>query len=295
MSAPASLFGLLPLATDPNVIGAALTHDRALLALSLAIALAASFSFLELAGASKKRSGAAAAGWRAGAGFVLGIGVWATHFTGLLALDSPLLQGVPLQSGFVACAAMVACAVMGMVVAAPDGGLARFALAGFLIGAGAQTMHYLDLMALPIEARLSFQPVWIALAAAAALATSVAAPPLAYALDTVRQRALIALPMAAVMAGLHHVGIAAVIATPTAGFIAPEAAISNTGLAFGITATVLVAMGLGILAARLAPSHSPTQEADAASAANPEPIEVTGDPIVILPRKRAKAPGDGAG
>jgi NO-binding membrane sensor protein with MHYT domain len=291
MTGSVRLFGLLPLHTDPAQIGAALTHDRTILALSIVIALATAYAFLEVAAAAKARREGPGLAWRAGAGLVLGLGVWATHFCALLALNSPLVTGVSPTIGAITALALAVAAPAMMMIAAPKSGWRRYALGGILFATAAQGAHYADLLALPMDADLSFRLPWIAAAGVVALAAATLAAPLAYALATPGQRLLSTLPMAAVMAGLHHVGIAAAVATPEARFEAPSGGVNHLGLALGIAAFAILVAALAIMVGRLAPRTLPHENEPGPQR---PPVEVTGDPIVILPRKNPAPPGQSA-
>ncbi len=284
MSSPLRLFGVLPLETDPNVIGAALSHDRALVGLSMLTALAFSFGFLALAGQSGKREGSVGLAWRAASGALLGLGVWATHFIGMLGLETPLLRAVPLDSGLQSLAIAIACGVVALAIAAPRAGWLRFGLAGVLIAFGALAMHYWDVLALEIDAAMRFRPQWVAATAVGAFLTAVITVPVAYALTTTAQRVLMAAPMGAVIAGLHYVDMAASVVVPSPSFAPPAMVVSDFGLAIGIAAIVVLASAMAAWAARRPPPEAANDRGGAA-----EPIEVTGDPIVMLPRRRGAA------
>jgi NO-binding membrane sensor protein with MHYT domain len=81
--------------------GAAMTgtYDPLQVALSVLIAVSASYAALDLAGRVIAASGRTRLAWLIGGSTAMGIGIWATHYIGMLAVQLPsgTPKAVPLQ------------------------------------------------------------------------------------------------------------------------------------------------------------------------------------------------------
>src|SRR5438034_9016614 len=66
------------------------TYNLALALLSFGVAVLASFVALTLAGRVGRARGGQARAWLIGGGLVLGTGIWAMHFIGMLAVYLPI-------------------------------------------------------------------------------------------------------------------------------------------------------------------------------------------------------------
>src|SRR5882672_9646923 len=65
-------------------------YHHGLVLISLVVAILASYTALNLALRIRLVSGLAARAWLLGGGFAMGIGIWAMHFVGMLALSLPI-------------------------------------------------------------------------------------------------------------------------------------------------------------------------------------------------------------
>ena len=65
-------------------------YDYGDVARSVLIAIAASYAALDLAGRVTAARGRARLGWLSGGALAMGIGIWATHFKGMLAFHLPV-------------------------------------------------------------------------------------------------------------------------------------------------------------------------------------------------------------
>jgi NO-binding membrane sensor protein with MHYT domain len=66
------------------------SYDYGEVARSVLIAIAASYAALDLAGRVSAASGRARLAWLSGGAIAMGIGIWAMHFTGMLAFHLPV-------------------------------------------------------------------------------------------------------------------------------------------------------------------------------------------------------------
>ncbi|MBI1185996.1 MAG: hypothetical protein GC206_01410 [Alphaproteobacteria bacterium] len=217
MLAKALLLGLIPFTADPDAISAPYAHDRAILGLSLIAGVIGSFAALELAGRATLHRGATRAGWMLASGAIMGAGVWATHWIGLLAFESPLLHGYDLQLTGLSAAVAISISALAFLVSW-DGSLLRLILAGALGGACAIAMHYIGMAGLQIEAEVSYRPVWFALSSAGAVIAITIGYWLAHVLDDTRLRAATALVIGAIAAGLHYFDVFSTVIAPAPQF-----------------------------------------------------------------------------
>src|SRR5262252_5075074 len=65
-------------------------YHLGLVLISLVVAILASYTALNLAWRIRMANGFAARIWLLGGGFAMGIGIWAMHFLGMLALSLPI-------------------------------------------------------------------------------------------------------------------------------------------------------------------------------------------------------------
>src|ERR1700683_3792739 len=66
------------------------TYDHRLVAVSIAVAIFASYAALDLAGRVTANRGKARLAWLSGGAFAMGSGIWAMHYTGMLAFRLPI-------------------------------------------------------------------------------------------------------------------------------------------------------------------------------------------------------------
>jgi diguanylate cyclase (GGDEF)-like protein len=140
--------------------------------LSGVIALMASYLALDIASRVHDVAGRAVRGlWLAAGAMALGTGVWAMHFVGMAAAQLPFLafyDHVVTGLSWIAAVAVAGA----LLLAASRASLrlpvvAAVAVAG---GIGAAGMHHLGMTALPLAPAARFQPLWIVVSAAIAVA-----------------------------------------------------------------------------------------------------------------------------
>lgn len=263
------LFGIIKLETDPTKVSAAFTHDHGLVGLSLIMALAASLTFLEIAAHARDRIGAQGLAWRCVAGAILGIGVWATHMIGVLAMETPLLQEHQIAPNLASFVVAIATGVCAMVIAVSRFRLWRLALAGLIVGIGGVVMHYWGVLGVALEGVISFRAPWAIATGIGAFATSIVAVVVALARLTPLLRIAFAFPMAAAIAGLHYMDMSAIVISPEPTFrpLAPPP--SPTGPALALFAGGIALCGLAALVLRwdrrriaASPAHQSSNDPD---------------------------------
>ena len=243
------LFGLIPLASDPNAEGAPFTHDRTLVGVSMLAAVVTAYAFLEMAARARAHTGVTAALWRTAAGAMMGGGIWATHFIGLVAFETPLEHGFFFMPTAISCVVGIVCGALAFLIAGERPSWPALLMTGVGVGVGMVVMHYLGMLGLRIEAELSYRPIPVAATSAGALLGIVTAFLLGHRLDSSWLRGVLAFPMGAVTAGLHYTDIAATIITPKPAFTPPQQdsdallallAIAATGIIVGLALAAVV-------------------------------------------------------
>lgn len=147
-------------------------YNPALVAISWAVALFAAYSALSTI--NRLRQGDSNPQWILSGAIAFGLGVWAMHFIGMAALrihDTSVGYdiGITVFSGVFS---IVGAGLAFMVVGKPKIGPAQILLGGLFLGAGIGGMHYIGMLAMRMEATLSFDPVIFAASVGVAVVIS---------------------------------------------------------------------------------------------------------------------------
>jgi NO-binding membrane sensor protein with MHYT domain/CheY-like chemotaxis protein len=214
-----------------------------LVLVSVLVAILASYTALTLALRIRVATRQSAPAWLVGGGVAMGIGIWCMHFVGMLALTLPIdiayNVGVTLLSMVIA----IAVSTFALHIASRKQ-VARTALvsAGFAMGIGICAMHYVGMAAIEITPSIRYDPLWVVISFAIAIAASLAA--LGVAFSGPRQsgwrryhRAVGAVGMGLAIAGMHY---AAMVAAqfPVAG-VSAATTVDKSWLAGSVTMITL--------------------------------------------------------
>jgi NO-binding membrane sensor protein with MHYT domain/CheY-like chemotaxis protein len=156
-------------------------YHHGLVLVSLAVAILASYTALTLALRIRVATRQAAPAWLLGGGFVMGTGIWAMHFVGMLALTLPVEiaydVGVTLFSLLIA----IVVSTFALHIASRQQ-VGRWALvvAGIAMGVGICAMHYVGMAAIEISPEITYDPAWVGASFAIAIAASFGALGLAF-------------------------------------------------------------------------------------------------------------------
>lgn len=234
------------------------SYEPSLVALSYAIAVLATYSGLSISERVAATAGRARQAWLASGALVMGIGVWAMHFTGMLAFALPVPASYDL--GWTAASAIPAilASALGLhIMAQRSRHHRRLLIGGVLIGAGIGAMHYVGMAAMILPAEHQYSPGLFALSILVAVALGIAA---LYVHDLRREitwhGGRLQLPLAAAIFGLaitgmHYTAMAAVHFIPIedGAVVAPGLAASTLGIAVAVITVVFI--GLAIVASRV--------------------------------------------
>ena len=190
-------------------------YDNGLVALSVVIALFASYAALDLAVRMRAAPGASRGTWLSWGAAVMGFGMWAMHFVGMLAfqLPVPILYDVPtvIVSLLVAIAASAAAL---FVVSRPALTVPGLAAGSVAMGGGMAAMHYIGMSAVRSQAMHHYDTRLVALSVAVSIVLSPVALILMFRVrDDRRARSWAKLGSAAVMGfaipAIHYTGMTA--------------------------------------------------------------------------------------
>jgi signal transduction histidine kinase/NO-binding membrane sensor protein with MHYT domain/ActR/RegA family two-component response regulator len=223
-------------------------HDPRELSVAVVICLMSVFAGLSAYRRARLAEGRFRLAWLALLGFLLGGGVWATHFMAMLAFrkHTPAIFGLDLTllSLIVACGGFF----IGGSIAARSHRRVGQAIGGTLFGVTITAMHFIGISAMRFPARLTWNPALVAVAIAVGLAGSAAA--LVAAGDRRNLRAALSGGglLCLAICGLHFTAMAAVTLTP-APLIHGAGFYSSHGLAMGVGALagVVLMCGAGVL------------------------------------------------
>ncbi|GEM_PF-3783420 len=266
-----------------------------LVALSLGVAFIASLTALDMAGRLRATKGLASKLWLGGGAFSMGVGIWAMHFVGMLAMDmsSAVAYNIPLTVISFA-AAVLSSALALTVVKTGKLTATRLCSGAALMGAGVCLMHYIGMAAMQIHGELSYQPFIFALSVLIAVTASGAALWLVFRLNpTSKQRPSLwyrtgaGLVMALGITGMHYTGMAATI-YPEHAMMNNDDGLSPALLAIYV-ATVSVIIMLGALLLSIYDTHLTSANAQLAASLSEANTELKGmvyrDPLTKLPNR----------
>lgn len=190
-------------------------YNQILVVTSFVVAILAAYTALNMATRVAKSEGLAARLWLAGGGIAMGIGVWAMHFIGMLAMD--LSMSMSYRTGltlFSMLVAIVSSLFALWLVSREQLRLRRLLPGAFVMGTGIIAMHYTGMAALEVSAGIVWDKTWVAISVVIALLASLIALWLTFRLrhetaQDVLLRLGAALTMGIAIAGMHYAGMKA--------------------------------------------------------------------------------------
>jgi two-component system sensor histidine kinase/response regulator len=224
-------------------------YDYRLVALSVLIAMLASYAALDLGGRVTAERGLARRLWLTGGSVIMGLGIWAMHYIGMLAwiLPVPVLYDWPTVLVSLL-AAVLASGVALFVVSRRAMGRVGNGVGGLAMGIGIAGMHYIGMDAMRLPAMCRYSAGLVALSVVLAIVISMVALRLTFQLrdetaPTGWRRLASALVMGAAIPVMHYTGMAAVTFVPmaTAGSLSHSVANSTLGTVVigSVTITIL--------------------------------------------------------
>jgi len=232
------------------------TWDSVLICVSLIVVFIASFTALDTAGRVAVTRGWSARFWLLVGGIAMGIGVWAMHFIGMLAMMMPMMMRYDTRLTILSLLVAILASVLafGQTVGGLHLTRQRLLRGTLILGAGVAIMHYLGMYALLIEPQPEWNALLVALSVLIAFAASGLALWLAFHLrqgdhHLMLMRGLASLVMGIAIAGMHYVGMAAAEFSHSS-MMQPHG-VSNAGLAVWVTLITLTILGITLLSSML--------------------------------------------
>ncbi len=232
------------------------TWDSVLICVSLIVVFIASFTALDTAGRVAVSRGWIARFWLLVGGIAMGIGVWAMHFIGMLAMMMPMMMRYDTRLTILSLLVAILASVLafGQTVGGLHLTRQRLLSGTLILGAGVVVMHYLGMYALLIEPQPEWNALLVALSVLIAFAASGLALWLAFHLrqgdhHLMLMRGLASLVMGIAIAGMHYVGMAAAEFSHSS-MMQPHG-VSNAGLAVWVTLITLTILGVTLLSSML--------------------------------------------
>ena len=128
------------------------SYNFTLVLLSFVVAASASYVALDLAVRVAASHGRAALYWLVSGGVVMGLGVWAMHFIGMLAYELPIPIAYDLGITAVSLLFPIAFSVMAIwLVSRPRLSREHWLAGGFIMGMGIVAMHYTGMAAMRMQ------------------------------------------------------------------------------------------------------------------------------------------------
>lgn len=191
------------------------SYDTVMVIVSIIVAFLASYTALDMAGRVVNSTGKAAVVWLLGGGFAMGIGIWAMHFIGMLAMNMPMMMSYNGPLTLLSMVIAIAASVFALwIVCYGELRWPRLSYGALVLGCGVAAMHYTGMAALMFEPGIVWDWRWVALSVFIALLASGTALWLAFRLRSgggrlALLRAGAAMVMGFAIAGMHYTGMVA--------------------------------------------------------------------------------------
>ncbi len=229
-------------------------YDLGIVAASVCIATLASYVTLDLSLRVRTADGDLHHVWWLAGSLVMGTGIWAMHFLGMLAFSLPIKLGFTgLMTALSWIAAVMASAIALRMASAGRYGIGALLAASLAMGLGITGMHYIGMHAMRLTIPIVWNMPMVALSALIAVtASAVALMLFRFLLKVSADRRFVtqgaaAVVMGAAICGMHYTGMAA--AQFPVGTVCTSAdALGGSGL----TAILVVASSMLLIGALLA-------------------------------------------
>ena len=225
-------------------------YDPYLVTTSVIIAILAAYVALSIsARILAAKTGRSRRAWTSAGAVVMGGGIWAMHFVGMLAFSLPCGIGYnPIGTIVSIIPGVLASGVaLSVISRRQQPGLIRLFVGAVLMGAGIGTMHYSGMAAMQPEALLRYDPLWAAISVLTAVALALISLTVLFHFRRSNSSSLpttliAAAIMGCAVAGMHYAAMRAAVFYAMPSILKLQMAIAPTTLAVMITLfTVLIA------------------------------------------------------
>ncbi len=213
------------------------SYDYRLVALSIVLAILASYAALDLAGRVTSTQGRARFVWLGGGATAMGMGIWAMHYIGMLALSLPIPVSYEVSTVALSLLAAILASVTALfVVSRKQMSLGQEVLGSLVMGSGIAAMHYIGMAAMRCSAIVRYNWKIVGFSVVLAIGISFVALQLAFRLRDVQvvnwRKATSAFAMGGAIASMHYTGMwaATFYPSPITPDLTGAVTISNLGL-----------------------------------------------------------------
>ncbi len=225
-------------------------YNVGLVCLSFGIAILASYTTLSLGHRILGTAGWRQLPWLLGGAMAMGLGIWATHFVAMLALEMPVLitYNLPTTGLSLAYAVLAAGVALGLV-GCPRLSWLNLAAGGVVMGLAIAGMHYTGMVAIKMPAHISYRWWLVALSVAIAVAASTLSLGLTLwsrrhpSQGKIWPASLAVLTLGLAIGGLHYTAMAGTVFEPAAMAFKADDTIALDAPLLGLA----VALGAGLI------------------------------------------------
>jgi len=224
-------------------------HDPQLLALTFLLCVFASITAMVMAQRGSAASGTTQVGWLTAAGVITGIGIWTTHFSGMLAFKDIDLLGLYSDRTIAGLTFTIALSIVGWILAVSVFERRPW-IGGIVIGMGLIGAHYIDAEGIAFAGSKEFDPGLVLMSVVLGLSLCSMSTTILSRKNIVFAPLIAGSVLALGITGLHLVGMAGMTLTPDPTVPDPQNALNMRHLGdWVITASVgilLVGLSLSI-------------------------------------------------
>ena len=226
-------------------------YNQILVVISFVVAILAAYTALNMAARVAGSQGIAARVWLAGGGVSMGIGVWAMHFIGMLAMDLSMSMSYNAVLTVLSMVIAISSSMFALwLVSGEQLRLRRLLPGAVVMGAGIVAMHYTGMAALEVTPGIVWDKKWVAISVVIALAASLAALWLTFRLRQEAARMALmrlgaAITMGIAIAGMHYAGMEA--AQFPMSTMVHHHGINGSWLAILVSVVALAILGITLL------------------------------------------------
>jgi NO-binding membrane sensor protein with MHYT domain/CheY-like chemotaxis protein/nitrogen-specific signal transduction histidine kinase len=245
---------------DPTLNGNEMigVYNLKLVFLSYFIAAFASYTVLDLSMRIGESHDKQKKFWISGCAFAMGGGIWAMHFTGMLAFELPIATNYDVKITILSLLfAIVASGCAFFYVSQKTNTYNRVLLGGIFMGSGVGTMHYTGMQAMNFSGSMYYKPIYFVASIFIAIVASTVALRLILYFETNEQKesfkykVFASLIMGLAVSGMHYTGMNATVfisnVSTTDSF---DNVATIPSLAFSILGITMLILVLAIIASR---------------------------------------------
>jgi len=188
------------------------SYDYRLVALSVVLAVLASYAALDLAGRVTSSRGGARGVWLSAGAAAMGLGIWAMHYVGMLALTMPIPVAYHLPTVMLSLLAAIAASGVALFVVSRTRMSVWQGIAGSVVmGTGIASMHYIGMAAMRCSAVILYDRRIVGASVGLAIAISFVALNLGFRVRdeqrVSRRKIISALIMGSAIPLMHYTGM----------------------------------------------------------------------------------------